>query len=489
MRFATWVIFALLACAVVFTAQALVTGLYGADLPLNAKTLLLASGLSLLWALLIHKSEGLQRSVLLIAGIALFLSYVGRLLAITLDDRRFQYPFVVSFADSSVQHALRYLLAGTFMFWLGTKLTYALMKPRLQESRNPAERASIQIFEYRAVLLAVGLVAALFLFVLWVGFGQALTGTRAALLGHLILSTVGMCSLVLMYLAVKWWKDLGVPERFAIVAFFVLQTLAHFSVGGRSALYIPLGVWLTAVALVNPNQHIPVRSALLLVMVGALVLPLYLYTVTVFRELVRNTGATPLSLVSQGVPLFGTSQFSPAFSLVSNSFSGLDAFIATISYSAPGVEALFSPINIIVSTITVFVPDSLVPLNSIPLGKAFGYLYQGLPTWAAHSGAWSGFGFLYMTSGVFLPLAAFLLGAAVMGLMLRFARGSLWFAGLQLLVLSFVTQFFISGNVDIIIGELVINAVVLAGLAIICESRKARREQVTPLALHKSLQA
>ena len=448
-----WVLLGYVALAFVFIGEAGIS-LYESNAVFSTTTLIFASGLCLYSITLLQHTRGLSRSIFLLVSIALAVGYLGRFALLTLDPSRYQYDFLVPLIDPIVRQSFLHIVLGLGALWLGLRI--ATRKVIVQDWSS---RLSTHLMPHRHLLIVAAAITISVQMALRVFFGYQLTTTDMGYLVQVLNSSTGVLGFAIMYLAVLEWRRLRHGEKAAILLVFAGEVLSDFVSGGRGGILIPLLSLTVIVIATRPDMHIP-KKVVLVVAAGALLLgPSYLESVHVVRDTVRSPGGSFFGALYEGFEPSSTFSFIDTVWEVSDRFGTIDLMLIGMAYRAPGLDLILTVGNTLKTVVNTLTPDSLISFHSVHLGKAFGVLYQGLPEDVAHSGAWSGPGILYQAFGRLDWLAFGVLGYLIGAGVQMVERRNPWFVLLALFLLLFLWHFVMSGNIDILLGGLIINAV------------------------------
>lgn len=462
MTLAGWTVLLLGACSLAFGAQALVA-FSTAQTNLSAETLLLAAAFAAVPAVLLKASRGLVRSVFTVVAFVLLIAYVGRLVALTFAPQHFAYSHLISFSDETVRRSLLILLLTTAAFWAGLWLF-----ARVFEKNWPQSITFSGVYRHRGAIIAIGVALAigqLFLNTLFVTNAPA---TRLTFLTRIL--QVDLMGLLLMFLWVQNRAQLTRIEKTGVVAFFCIEALAELIHGSRGFVLIVVNSWVLVVALARPDLRLSFRFVLVMAVLGLAALPLYFTVTNAIRDVVRSEGArfiTDFPRIFEDPFIRG---FRSSFWELSTRFQSFDIATAVFSYDTALGPQLFTFSNVGNGILSGLVPNWLWQPNWIHVGQAFGYLYQGLPIGSAHSGAWSGFGTLYMLAGYYVILAGFIFGGLLVIALTWASRIGAWGTGVMLFILLFLYVFFLSGNIDTLLGDLAREIIVLGLLAVLLDA-------------------
>jgi hypothetical protein len=462
MTLAGWIVTLLGACSLTFVAEA-VAALYRINPVLSPETLLLAAAFAVVPAVLLKVSRGLVRSVFMVVAFVLLIAYVGRLLALSFAPQHFAYSHLIPFSDETIRRSLLILLPTTAAFWAGLWLF-----ARVFAKNWPQSVTFSGVYRHRKAIIAISVVLAVGQLLLHTFVVSNAPATRLTFLTRII--QVDLMGLLLMFLWVQYWGNLARVEKAGVVAFFCIVAIAELIQGSRGFVLIVANSWVLVVALARPDLRLSFRSVLVIVMLGLAALPLYFTATNAIRDVVRAEGGrfvTDFPRILADPFWFG---FRDSFWQLSNRFQLFDEATAVFSYHTALGPQLFTFSNVGQGILSGLVPSWLWQPNWVHLGQAFGYLYQGLAVGVAHSGAWSGFGTLYMLAGQYVILAGFIFGGLLAMALTWVSRVGAWGTGVLLFILLFLYVFFLSGNIDTLLGDLAREIIVLGLLAVLLDA-------------------
>lgn len=432
--------------------------------PITPPSLVFGAAYCLLCAGLLRASRGPHRGVMMLAMVALLFAFVLRLVMLALDPNLFAFRALLPLASADLVPTLLFMSAGTVAFWAGGK---AVSLAGSGGARDPARQAAA-VGPYRPYVIFLGLAMAALVLVLYLAVGNRWTRSPLAFLIHF--APVDIMAFILMYVAIGGWQTFTRRERLAVYAFFVLVFLSGVAIGSRTAPFLPLLAWVSAVAVRGRDPRVSVRWMALGLIAFVFLLPGAMSWITIMRDLARD----PAQLeVFEGLSLFQIwlrSDFSPlaVFVLLSDRFQGLD--MLTIIMNQPPQEAIrayMTPITLLKSFLVGLVPDALWRIDAPATGSLFAVGYQGYSSLsAAHHGAWTGFGFFYAYFGP----AGGLVGLAVLGAIAAWLLGALARAPVLLsiwtspVLFSLVFLGIVSGNFDLIAPSLFVELAALSGM-------------------------
>lgn len=476
MTLAGWIVLLLVVCSLAFGAEAVVA-FASVQTLLSPGTLLLAAALAAVTAVLLKASRGLVRGVFTVVAYVLLIAYVARLLALSFAPQYFAFSHLIPFSDETVRRSLLIVFFTTAAFWAGLRLL-----ARVFEKNWPQSITFSGVYRHRQALIVLGV-----LFVTAHLFQNAFVSVTAPASRLTFLARVfqvELIGLLLMFLWVRHWGDLTRVDKAGVVAFFCIEALAELIQGSRGFVLIVVNSWVLVVPLARPDLRVPIRLVLVMVVLGLAALPLYFTATNAIRDVVRAEGGrfiTDFPRIFEDPFIRG---FRSSFWELSNRFQSFDLATVVFSYDTALGPQLFTFSNIGNGILTGLVPTWLWQPNWIHIGQAFGYLYQGFHFGAAHSGAWSGFGTLYMLAGPYVILAGFIFGGLLAIVLTLASRVGAWGTGLMLFIMWFVFLFFLSGNVDSNLGDLAREMVVLGLLAILLDAA-TRPAPATPAGLER----
>lgn len=432
--------------------------------PITPPSLVFGAAYCLLCAGLLRASRGPYRGVMMLAMVALLFAFVLRLVMLALDPNLFAVRALLPLASADLVPTLLFMSAGTVAFWAGGK---AVSLASSGGARDPARQAAA-VGPYRPYIIFLGLAMAALVLVIYLTVGIRWTRSPLAFLIHF--APVDIMAFILMYVAIDGWQTFTRRERLAVYAFFVLVFLSGVAIGSRTAPFLPLLAWVSAVAVRGRDPRVSVRWMALGLIAFVFLLPGAMSWITIMRDLARD----PAQLeVFEGLSLFQIwlrSDFSPlaVFVLLSDRFQGLD--MLTIIMNQPPQEAIrayMTPITLLKSFLVGLVPDALWRIDAPATGSLFAVGYQGYSSLsAAHHGAWTGFGFFYAYFGP----AGGLVGLAVLGAIAAWLLGALARAPVLLsiwtspVLYSLVFLGIVSGNFDLIAPSLFVELAALSGM-------------------------
>jgi len=462
MTLAGWTVLLLGACSLAFGVQALVA-FATAQTDLSPETLLLAAAFAAVPAVLLKASRGLVRSVFTVVAFVLLVAYVGRLLALSFAPQHFAYSHLIPFSDETIRRSLLILLPTTAAFWAGLWLF-----ARVFEKNWPQSITFSGVYRHRGAIIAIGVAVAIGQLLLHTFVGSTAPVTRLTFLARVL--QVEVMGLLLMFLWVQNRAQLTQLEKAGVVAFFCIEAVAELIQGSRGFVLIVVNSWVLVVALARPDLRLSFRFVLVMVILGVVALPLYFTATNAIRDVVRAEGGrfiTDFPRILVDPFWFG---FRASFWQLDDRFQSFDMATAVFSYHTALGPQLFTFSNVGQGILSGLVPSWLWQPSWVHIGQAFGYLYQGLAVGVAHSGAWSGFGTLYMLAGQYVILAGFIFGGLLVMALTLASRVGAWGTGVMLFILWFVYLFFLSGNIDTLLGDLVREIIVLGLFAVLLDA-------------------
>lgn len=464
-RLSTIIIGGFLICSAILAGTALWRILAPPPPGMVPPVLLLAAGYCLLCAALFRASRGPHRGVMMLAMVALFFAFVLRLVMLALDPNLFAFRALLPLASADLVPTLLFMSAGTVAFWAGGKVVSLAGSGG---ARDPAREAADAVGPYRPYVIFLGLAMAALVLVIYLTVGIRWTRSPLAFLIHF--APVDIMAFILMYVAIDGWETFTRRERLAVYVFFVLVFLSGVAIGSRTAPFLPLLTWVSAVAVRGRDPRVSVRWMALGLIAFVFLLPGAMSWIAIMRDLARD----PAQLeVFEGLSLFQIwlrSDFSPqaTFLLLSDRLQGLD--MLTIIMNQPTQEAIrayMTPITLLKSFLVGLVPDALWRIDAPATGSLFAVGYQGYSSLsAAHHGAWTGFGFFYAYFGP----AGGLVGLVALGAITTWLLGALARAPVLLsiwtspVLYSLVFLGIVSGNFDLIAPSLFVELAALSGM-------------------------
>lgn len=424
---------------------------------LPAGTAALAASYCLLFVALIVASRGYQRSVMLIAGVAVLIGYISRLIWLLYQPEVFQFQHLMVLTSEDAARALAFMTAGTLAFWLGVRFAPGSDAPL-------RDTAGSGLLSCQRALILVGLGVAAIVLVVNVTVGiRWIGGTTAFLMRFLPLD---LLSFTIMYVVVLHWGELERPLKALVVVFYAVVFVSSVSIGSRNAIVSALMPWLAAATL---RSEVRIRPLVMLAALPLLAaLPSVLGFVSEIRTFVRGDLATAASLPLVEVWGMFDLGFWETLQVLSNRMGSFDQLVAVLSYTPEVLHDYVTPGVVLRSLISDLLPNALYPMDVIASGQVFAVFYQGV-SWEGvqyHSGSWSGFGYFYVYFGPLVGIVGLtVLGLLVTAVLPRLAEGSATLAGLASYFLySFTFAAFVSGNMDVITSGFLIQALVFAAI-------------------------
>ena len=471
-----WVSSIYLGCGVFFLIDATLLGHPDLDIFTPGVSMASAAYCGLMLVLL-RLSRGMHRRLFLIASFPLLLSYVVRLVVLSVDQTRLVRPFGVAYTSRDVLPAILFMSLATIAFWVGTRIA---LSGNEQLSARRAVAIDDAIYRLRRPLIALALPLGLIAAALpTLGFVSRSQSESTGFVAVAQLLPVEVTIYLLMFLAVRHWDRLLRPEQIAIVVAISMVVLRDVVFGRRSAVFSIALVWIVTVAWSEPlSKKYPVYKVVSLVVAALIVVPSGISLVEAFRR-AGNTGG------SRSEALASRQQYTAAnvAEFVSDSQAGLDSTLATITYTPEGLKEQLSLPGITATTLGQMTPDLVFSTDRLGLGRLFVVYYLGLPSYISTAGAWSGFGIAYALGGWLSIIAIGLWGLGIGALLRRWERSPTWGGGLSVYTISvLIVVMAKSGNMDGLLAQYFVQVIGVLGLLVVLKSViRVRQHEGPPL--------
>lgn len=418
----------------------------------SRNALLTASAFCLLVSELVRRSRGNVAVCMNLAAIAIWIAYVARLGFVLVFPTLYRDNFShlgLMWGSADLVRAFGLIALTTLGWYVGLWLfsgkREGVVPPRLNWliARRPT-----------AIICLALVIDGVFWYVR-LTFGVGLQAAATESHGYLMrLLPVDALFFAILSLTIGAPKRLTPTNWAAVAVYFAGHATGTLLSGGRGGAFEPLVGLAIALVLFRGNA-IPKKTLKRLSLLGLmliLVFPHVLGAANRSRAEARSLGEADAKPVS--VPV--------AIKTVSDRLAGLDHLLLVMAYRPDGADEYLTIKNGLLSVVGALVPDRLLPITGVPLGKVFGVFYQSAPWEMAHHGAFFGFGMFFAYAGWLGPAFGGVC-AALLVVSLRWVAKSAVVGGWGPLYLLYVGvwMLFISGNVDTLVAAMLSQATIL----------------------------
>jgi hypothetical protein len=413
------------------------------------------------WVTLLATAPRTFMPLLLVAGTAVWLAYVQRVLILMIDPNRFGFKTIVSLSAPTFTQAILILAVATASMLAGSWIVL-----RKVDVVSHARRALRHVALHRRALLVAALVSGIIS--LYLRFALPVVPAGASLATFLFrLAPLEALLFLLAYMFASSETRPKLGERRLFQVLIGIVFVEGFASGKRSAFLIFFLVFGMALIWREGNPRLSLPALFIGAVTLFVVFPLFLEIISPVRDALYEGESVASSLRTSSST--GETGFVDATLVISDRLAGFDALVAVSGYDISQLDQYLTLSGFVRSFVTSVLPDGLLTTTGPPLGKLFGVVFQGHDWQLLHHGAWSGFGIsIAYGDGITLAAAILLAWGALCGTLLRFFARRPTLAGfVPYTAQTFLFIFVVSGNIDTILGVYLGDIMVITGFILL----------------------
>lgn len=458
MTVAKWLTLAFIASSLVLATQSL-SRLFGTDGFFGGWSLAIWALFTALSPLALIGTRGVIRAVISLVLLGLFTDFVLRLVVLSVRPEWFRFDRLVLLDDGSVMRAVFFIALCVLAFRVG------LHRSVQDGSKNIVSNSQGFLIRNLWGVVTTAYIVLLVHLVLAVVFNEGIRGVEGgdtAVILRLFPQT-GILTIV-MFILVKYSKELNRQERAALWSVFILFFVLALIRGQRSAVVTPIILWVITVISLHPVPRIKL-SQVSRVGIAALLTLLIIFPLgTSIRDVnIRHEGRITPQLLTERFLVNSRGGVTTAVEGISNRLNEFDKTVMVMGYSPPSGHPL-SVATILKASFNNLSIDRIISFDITPPARTFGLLYEHARPESIHGANWSGPGISFVLFGWYSPLVFLVIGFLVKGVLVMLDRSRIsddLTQYLRLVLLLTVFSLFITGSVDTTIPQAISETVLV----------------------------